>query len=476
MLLLLLALTSPAEAIFANRDFFWKAKGSHPVMIPVCWENPGAVPAERLGWVRQALESSWQRHARVNFTQWDTCSPGDPGVHIQVSDERPHAPGGVTMNGATGGATLNLSFDVFGPPGCRANDTARKHCVHSVAIHEFGHVLGFYHEEERPDYVPPNATSDCATQHADNSKPQYYGAYDIDSVMSYCGQPGGQPETWKDDLSPDDIAAAQRVYGRRIPGSAVSPGGRCLASHKKAPSGEPAFLWVCDEAGDDQEWRWGAFDHLSLGAKRCLATMSSAASPAEIEDCNIAKPLQTWALTDVQIRGWGSLCLDLQGGDTTNGTPVQMWTCGALRGLNQRWTIDLSTSEILYGSSGKCLTLPPTGQAYLYDCTLPDMQRFKVMTGGRIKLKKGKCLDVQGWTDAQYRAGQGLPFDGEAVQQFKCIPAQLNQRWHMSGKIHQKSTGLCLDRVGNADADGTGVQTYSCNDTGAQEWDYYIRR
>jgi hypothetical protein len=382
----------------------------------------------------------------------------------------------VNLNGATDGATLNLSFNVFGPVGCRTSDVAREHCIRAVAVHEFGHVLGFYHEEERVEYVPLNATSDCEKQAADNSKPRYYGAYDLASVMSYCGQPGGQPETWRDNLSPGDVAAVQRVYGRRIPGSSVSPGGRCLASHEKAPNGEPAFLWVCDEAANDQEWRWSTVEHLALGTKHCLASMAITASSAQLKTCQIGSALQAWRFSDVEIRGWGGLCLDLRGGNTSNGTPVQMWTCGALRGLNQRWTLDLFTSQILYGSSGKCLTLPPSGQAYLYDCTLPAMQQFQLATGGRIKLKKGKCLDVQGWTDKQYRSGTGLPFDGEAVQQFACKSSQLNQRWSLSGKIHQAITGLCLDRVGNGDADGTAIQTYPCNETGAQEWDYYIKR
>jgi hypothetical protein len=42
-------------------------------------------------------------------------------------------------------------------------------------------------------------------------------------------------------------------------------------------------------------------------------------------------------LEDMFLRGFGGRCLDLQGGNTADGTPIQMWTCGALGGANQKW-------------------------------------------------------------------------------------------------------------------------------------------
>lgn len=90
-----LALASPASALFANRDYYWTG---NPVTIPVCWENPSAAPAERREWARDAVESTWQRYARVNFVEWDTCNPGDPGVHIRI-DPFSRMPGGSTLDG-----------------------------------------------------------------------------------------------------------------------------------------------------------------------------------------------------------------------------------------------------------------------------------------------------------------------------------------------------------------------------------------
>lgn len=104
-----------------------------------------------------------------------------------------------------------------------------------MAIHEFGHSLGFQHEDERPDYQGgATGSGDCAKQSWPNSNPQHYGAYDKDSVMSYCDPNAA--------LSPGDIASIQRSYGRRLTGSLVSPQGNCAASHYAVGSGDRVFL------------------------------------------------------------------------------------------------------------------------------------------------------------------------------------------------------------------------------------------
>lgn len=478
---LLLAFASPAQALYANKDFYWKGS---PVTIPVCWEDPSAATDTRRNWVRDAVDSNWGHHGRVNFVEWDTCAAGDPGVHIRIADVRPSAPGGVTLNGMTNGATLNLSFVAFGPSWCSASEANREACVRATAVHEFGHVLGFYHEEERDDYVAPPGTmpgDPCEKQFFANSNKQYYGAYDVDSVMSYCGQPFADPSTWKVALSPGDVASLQRAYGRRIAGSLVSPAGNCMASHATGPDGESVFLWDCDEANDDQEWRrngWGN-DRLFLGYNRCLENewwSNQSGDGAILWDCG-PYATQKWQFQQVYVVGWGGLCLDLEDGSIANGTRIQMWQCGALGGANQKWTVTPS-GQIKYGgpASGKCVTA--VGSAvFLWDCGFPTYQQFSFLSTGRIRLKSSstRCLDVEGWTDAEYLAGTGLPSNGQSVQVFTCLSQQRNQLWNLSGRVRHAYTGLCLDREGGSEDNGTRIQIWTCNDTGAQRWDYYLR-
>lgn len=473
-----LLLSLPAQALYGNKNLYWKTGSkSKPVMIPVCWENPASASAQRRGWAQSAVEASWQRHARVNFVEWDSCKKGDRGLHILITNTS-MMPGGKTLNGKTNGGKLDLSYS-GGPTGCQRGSAALQHCIAAVAAHEVGHVLGFYHEEERPDYVEPPGTppkAPCAKQSFKNSKPQYYGAFDIDSVMSYCGQPAGNPSTWKEGLSPGDVASVQRAYGRRIPGSLVSPGGNCLAAHESAKTLEEAFLWDCDEARNDQEWRLNSFTDgtLRLGPDRCLQAKSTQRQ-VRLGYCATKEPGQRWRLEEIRLSGFGGQCLDLRAGRTIRRTPIQMWACGALDGANQRWRIT-AQREIEFASSGMCLTLPESGTANLNDCAQPDLQRFSFAAAGQIRLlsQPGKCLDVQGWTDAQYLAGNGLPTNGQRLQRFTCLEAQLNQRWNLTGPVHH-STELCLERAGGSETNGTGVEIAPCTTSAAQRWDYYWR-
>jgi hypothetical protein len=370
------------------------------VTVPVCWENPAAATQLRRDWTRSAVAASWQRATRVVFSEWDGCKKGEKGLRIRIQDTRPAFPGGKTINGVVDGGSMNLTWSAFGPPGCQGTPAAVQHCIKAVAAHEFGHVLGFYHEEERADYTEPPGTppnDPCEEQSADNSSPQLLGAYDVESVMSYCGQPGGDPTTWTEALSPNDIVAVQQIYGRHIPGSIVSPGGHCLSAHAASTHIEDAFLWGCDEALDDQEWRFVlSKSKLRLGSDRCLQATGTQ-TRVVLGYCPEDVTGQRWKLTETGIAGWGGLCLDLRGGSQNSGTPAQMWTCGALKSANQRWTVT-TNGEIRYRSSSNCLTVPATGDAYLSPCAKPDLQRFALAASGQLRLKNAptQCLDVRG--------------------------------------------------------------------------------
>jgi Ricin-type beta-trefoil lectin domain/Astacin (Peptidase family M12A) len=470
------------RVLYANRDYLWPTAGSGRTDLHVCWENPdrapGATSAARAAWrdARRRAVEDWARHARVNFYGWDgddavnrptTCAEKAPGLRIVICDlpkdaRCPALPASQSV--VRGHSGLNN--------GVRLNPT---HGV-GVVVHEFGHSLGFYHEEERPD-APKITGGPCAKQEFPNAKPVTYGAYDKTSTMSYCESPKAAP--W---LSPNDIAAAQRFYGRRNIHSLVTPRARCASAQHAAGNGAQVLLQDCSEANKDQAWLdtipspsipdvWNL--HL-VGSSNPVAWCMVAPSPnagaaVQLGSCGSAG----WRFEIISVVGFGGLCLDLRDGKATPGTPIQVSTCGALGGANQRWT-RTGAGQIRYRTTNMCAAVGPDKRLRLADCSTADKaQLFAFSQGAVRRLEGGKCLDVQGPNDAQYTSGSGAPMNGSVVQEYVCNTA-LNQKWSFSGALRfGPDARLCLTR--RVDAKGSGLALAPCrDDPETQVWDYYF--
>jgi hypothetical protein len=168
----------------------------------VCWDTPGDDEAKAL--VRDSVVGSWGTAAALDFVGWERCSSDGADLRVTFADENPRVQDfGNRLKGMRGGILLNATFVQWGSD-CQTSWHA---CVIAGAIHEFGHALGFLHEQDRAD-----APGECGlltdTPTADST---VLGAYDAMSIMNYCN-----PEFFtRPHLSDGDVEGVRRVYGAR---------------------------------------------------------------------------------------------------------------------------------------------------------------------------------------------------------------------------------------------------------------------
>ncbi len=186
---------------FPLRTVLWESPA-----IEVCWEGTATTfNSERLD-VQQAITQTWQAASRLRFTGWTACPQTAPGstqnIRIQIEDSGPHTKGlGTQLSGKLQGMVLNFTFQNWSP-GCQA---MRSYCIKGIAVHEFGHAIGFAHEQNRPD-----KPGECMNpRQGTDGNDILLTPYDRDSVMNYCNQKYNNDG----DLSALDKSAVAALYG-----------------------------------------------------------------------------------------------------------------------------------------------------------------------------------------------------------------------------------------------------------------------
>ena len=214
--------------------------------IPVCWETSGFASEKAIA--RDEVEGSWGSETGASFSGWGACTGGTGPIRIAIADATPNTPFlGSNIITADPGMTLNFTFAKWP---CSYSEGI---CIDGTAGHEFGHALGFAHEQDRSD-TPASCNQ---TSPKDPSQDQYgdtnYESWDQRSIMNYCNP------LWNNfgRLSPTDIAGASQFYGGPRSISAIPWSGGQLAFYRGTDGA--LYQQLAYDAGGGILWDRGGY-------------------------------------------------------------------------------------------------------------------------------------------------------------------------------------------------------------------------
>jgi hypothetical protein len=181
--------------------------------------------------------------------------------------------------------------------------------------------------------------------------------------------------------------------------------------------------------------------------------------------------------------GGGLYCLDMYGGQTRAGSPVDIWTCDANNPKGQLWYFDEGTFKIRSAlDSTKCIAAGDMKQGTkltIEDCSIGSEQFWGADMTNQftiwLQATAGKqsqtfCMDVK---DALYKDGTAVqvwPCDGLANQKWSIQVPKPPPRPFVISLADPKYKTKCLDLLGGDTKNGDKIDLWDCAGSKGQQW------